>query len=215
MFRDRTEAGERLAQRLQTYRDANPVILALPRGGLPVARVAADRLAAPLDVILVRKIGAPGHKELAIGALVDGDTPEMVLNDDVVRLLNLPAGYLETETATLLEEIERRRNLYCGAHQRVGVQNKTAIVIDDGIATGATVKAALRATRKRQPKCLVLAVPVAPQDSLEELAGEADKIVCLETPSPFMAVSVHYGAFPQVADDEVVALLSNDQAHRG
>lgn len=209
MFRDRTDAGEHLARALAEYKSADPVVLALPRGGLPVARIVADALAAPLDIVLVRKIGAPGQSELALGALVDGDPPEAVLNADLVELFGVSEDYLAQEKQALSKELDRRRESYLGDRERTDVAGKTAIVVDDGIATGATMRAALTATRSRSPKTLVLAVPVAPGESLRELSEEADRVVCLSTPEHFRAVSLHYQRFPQVSDDEVIALLGN------
>lgn len=207
MFRDRTEAGEQLAEALAEYRSADPVVLALPRGGVPIARIVADALDAPLDIVLVRKIGAPGQSELALGALVDGDTPEAVLNADLVELFEISEDYLAREKQLLAEELDRRRESYLGGRERVAVAGRTVIVVDDGIATGATMRAALKATRRRGPETLVLAVPVAPAESLRALSGEADRMVCLSTPKHFRAVSLHYRRFPQVPDEEVIALL--------
>ncbi|MCG8503994.1 MAG: phosphoribosyltransferase [Sphingomonadales bacterium] len=209
MFRDRTDAGEQLAQALAEHQATDPVVLALPRGGLPVARVVADALGAPLDIVLVRKIGAPGQRELALGALVDGDPPQAVLNADLIELLGVSEEYLEQEKQALTEELNRRRESYLGDRKRADVAGKTAIVVDDGIATGATMRAALTATRRRGPETLVLAVPVAPAESLHGLSGEADSVVCLSTPAHFRAVSLHYQRFPQVSDDEVIALLGD------
>ena len=209
MFRDRTDAGAQLAQALAEYQAADPVVLALPRGGLPVARVVADALGAPLDIVLVRKIGAPGQSELALGALVDGDPPQAVLNADLIELLGVSEEYLEQEKQALTAELNRRRESYLGDRKRADVAGKTAIVVDDGIATGATMRAALTATRRRGPETLVLAVPVAPAESLHGLSGEVDSVICLSTPDHFRAVSLHYQRFPQVSDDEVIALLGD------
>ena len=206
-FKDRSDAGRKLAKALAAYKDQHPVILALPRGGVPVAAEVAAALHAPLDLILVRKIGVPIQPELAMGAVVDGGAPIIVRNEDVIRL----AGIDETEFKAIcdseLAEIERRRQRYFGSRERSDVAGRTAIVIDDGIATGATTRAALRATRMRNPKKLVLAVPVAPTDSLAALRSDADEIVCLEDYEFFGAIGGYYLNFNQVADEEVIEIL--------
>jgi putative phosphoribosyl transferase len=206
-FADRSEAGRRLAEALQTFQDQRPVVLALPRGGVPVAYEVAKALRAPLDLVLVRKSGAPFHPELAIGAVVDGERPELVVNQDVVDEYRIPEGYLESERRRQLEEIERRRQLYLAGRPRAQVRERTAIVIDDGIATGATMEAALRATRRADPARLVLAVPVAPPDTLERLRPEVDEVVCLMVPNFLGAIGSFYRDFRQLDDDEVIALL--------
>jgi predicted phosphoribosyltransferase len=207
-FADRTEAGRKLAQALAGYKDQQPVVLALPRGGVPVAAQVADALKAPLDLILVRKIGVPMQPELAMGAVVDGKTPIIVRNEEVIQL----AGIEETEFKAVcdaeLAEIERRRQLYLGGRERLDVAGRVAIVIDDGIATGATTRAALRATRARKPKKLVLAVPVAPTESLAEMRAEADEVVCLEDYESFGAIGYYYSDFRQTSDQEVIDALA-------
>ena len=209
MFDDRQDAGRRLGQRLQTLNLRDPLVLALPRGGVPVGIEVAKALAAPLDLVLVRKIGAPGHAELAAGAVVDGSLPELVVNEDVIRSYRIDAAYLEHAKARQLEEIERRRRLYLGERTRAPVAGRTAIIVDDGIATGATVRAAMHAVRRAKPATLVLAVPVAAASTLAELATEADRIVCLHQPADLMAVGQYYRDFRQVEDAEVVAMLAN------
>ena len=208
LFCDRRDAGLRLAVALAPYRQERPIVLALPRGGVPVAFEVAKALAAPLDVLLVRKIGAPGYEELALGAIVDGDEPQLVLNEDVVRSVAPRAGYIDAEKQRQLAEIERRRQHYAGDRPPVSAKGRVVVVIDDGIATGATVKAALRGLARHDPARLVLAVPVAPADSLAELRAECDDIVCLATPDPFYAVGPHYRDFRQTTDEEVVRLLA-------
>ena len=207
MFRDRRDAGRRLAQALAGLDLPNPVLLALPRGGVPVAVEAAGLLRAPLDLVLVRKIGAPGHQELAAGAIVDGSRPDLVRNEDVIRSYRIDESYLAAEALRQLAEIERRRRLYLGLRPRVPLEGRDAIVVDDGIATGATVRAALQAVRRARPRSLVLAVPVAPPETLAELGPLCDEIVCLESPPDFHAVGQFYRDFGQVPDDEVVELL--------
>lgn len=207
LFADRTDAGRQLAAQLLRFKDKDPVVLALPRGGVPIGREVAAALNAPMDLILVRKIGAPGQPELALGAVVDGPRPELVINEDVKAMLHVGADYIAREEARQLEEIRRRRALWLGERPRVAIEGKTALIVDDGIATGATVRAALRAVRRARPGHLVLAAPVAPPDTVERLRADADEIVCLATPSAFWAISMFYGDFPQVADSEVSAMM--------
>ncbi len=213
-FLDRRDAGSRLAAALERFKADKPVILALPRGGVPVAFEVARALAAELDLLLVRKIGAPGHQELAIGAVVDGKNPQLVLNDEIIARAVPPAGYIEAEQARQLAEIERRRQLYRGDAPPPDTRGRTVIVVDDGIATGATVKAALRGVRQNEPRRLILAVPVAPPGTLEELAHKCDEIVCLSAPERFRAVGSHYVDFDQTSDGEVVSLLAEARAAR-
>jgi putative phosphoribosyl transferase len=206
-FADRTEAGRRLAERVLNLESEHPVVLALPRGGVPVAFEVAKALAAPLDLVLVRKIGAPFQPELAIGAVVDGEHPELVVNRDLIEECGVPDSYLESERQRQLEEIERRRQLYLGGRARAPIEGRTAIVVDDGIATGATMEAALHATRRAGPRHLVLAVPVAPPDTLERLRPEVDQVVCLMMPAYLGAIGSFYRDFRQLGDEEVITLL--------
>jgi putative phosphoribosyl transferase len=206
-FRDRSDAGRKLAKALASYKDQEPVILALPRGGVPVAAEVAAVLNAPLDLILVRKIGVPVQPELAMGAVVDGGAPIIVRNEDVIRLAGIDEAEFKAICDGELAEIERRRQRYLGSRERVDVSGRTAIVIDDGVATGATTRAALRATRMRNPKKLVLAVPVAPTDNLAALRSDADEVICLEDYEFFGAIGFYYADFNQVADEEVIELL--------
>jgi putative phosphoribosyl transferase len=212
IFQDRRDAGRQLAEALQRFAEVDPVILALPRGGVPVGFEVASVLAAPLDVVLVRKIGVPGHEELALGAVVDGANPQLVLNEEIVRLAAPKDGYIETEEKRQLAEIERQHHLYRGDKPPTDVSGRTAIVIDDGIATGATVKAALLGIARSKPRRLVLAVPVAPPDTIDDLSTACDEIVCLQSPDPFYAVGAHYVDFSPTSDDEVVRLLAQARA---
>ena len=213
-FRNRSDAGRQLAKALAGYKDQQPVILALPRGGVPVAAQVAAALNAPLDLILVRKIGVPFQPELAMGAVVDGGAPIVVRNEDVIRLAGIDESEFKAVCDDELAEIERRRQRYLGNRKHVDVSGRTAIVIDDGIATGATTRAALRATRVRKPKRLVLAVPVAPTDSLSELRHDADDVVCLEDHEFFGAIGVYYADFSQVPDEEVIEILKRFPVQR-
>ncbi len=206
-FADRHDAGRLLAERLLRFKDGRPVVLALPRGGVPVGFEIARALAAPLDLVLVRKLGAPGQPELAIGALALGEEAEFVTDPQLLATLGVPPAALEAIKARELREIERRRKLYLGDRKQVAVAGRTAILVDDGIATGATMRAALAATRKRKPARLVLAVPVAPPDTIARLAAEADEIVCLAEPRSFLAVGQFYRTFTQLEDREVLDLL--------
>jgi putative phosphoribosyl transferase len=211
-FWDRAEAGRQLAQHLMIYAAQRPVILALPRGGVPVAYEVAKALRAPLDLIFVRKIGAPGQAEFGLGAVVDGAHPQIVLNEDALDHVRVPPGYIEEETQRQLQEIERRREHYLAGRRPVDVAGRVAIVVDDGIATGGTVRAALKGLSRARPSRLILAVPVAPADTIERLRAEADEVVCLMTPEPFYAVGEHYDDFRQTSDREVTTLL--DEAQR-
>jgi len=206
-FIDRVDAGKRLAKALMSYKDQQPVVLALPRGGVPVAAEIAAALGAPLDLILVRKIGVPGQPELAMGAVVDGGAPMVVRNEQVIRLSGVSESEFNAVRDRELAEIERRRKLYVGDRPHPTLAGRTAIIVDDGVATGATTRAALRAIRTRGPRCLVLAVPVAPTDSLNELRHEADDVICLEDYEDFGAIGLFYSDFRQVADAEVIELL--------
>jgi len=203
-FADRSEAGRELAARVLRLDLEAPVVLALPRGGVPVGFEIARALQAPLDALLVRKIGAPGHNEFALGAVVEGDPPIVVLNEDVPKRF-LPHVHREAEREAA--EIERRRQSLRGGRPLTALAGRTAIVVDDGIATGATFRAALKATKKLNAAKVIAAIPVAPADSLRAIEDLADHVVCLATPEPFYAVGLHYGDFTQTTDAEVVALL--------
>jgi putative phosphoribosyl transferase len=212
MFRDRREAGRRLAERLLTYRNDKPVVLALPRGGVPVAAEVAQALDAPLDVLVVRKLGAPGQPELGIGAVVDGDHPRTVVNEEIASALGVSEEYLLREIRSQLTEVDRRQTAYRQGRPALDVSDRTAIVVDDGIATGGTVRAALRGVRRLGPRRVVLAVPVAPIETLEALRAECDDVVCLHAPMTFYAIGEFYRDFGQTSDAEVVKLLADARA---
>lgn len=207
-FRDRKDAGRRLADALRGFKDGHPVVLALPRGGVPVAAEVARALGAPLDLLLVRKIGVPFHPELAMGAVVDGAAPLVVRNEDVIRMAQVSEAEFAAIRDRELAEIKRRRARYVGDRSHPDLKGQVAIVIDDGIATGATTRAALRAVRKQEPSRLILAVPVAPTGTLRELRQEADEVMSLENYEPFGAVGAYYADFGQTSDEEVAALLA-------
>jgi putative phosphoribosyl transferase len=206
-FTSREDAGRQLAQKLRAMNFPDPVVLALPRGGVPVAAEVARALNAPLDVLLVRKIGVPWQRELAAAAIVDGENPDLVLNESVMKAMGVRIADVEALSKRELEEIERRRKLYVGDRQSVSVLGKTAIVVDDGIATGTTAMAALKALRRRDPKTIVLAVPVGSPDSLSRLRAYADQVICLESPAIFYAIGQFYSDFHQLSDEEVIGYL--------
>ena len=208
MFTDRREAGRQLAERLKGLAGTPAVVLALPRGGVPVAAEIAQALGLPLDLMLVRKVGLPGHRELALAAVAGPEGADMAVNREVAA----EAGYTDAEIEALAAperaEIRRRRELYLAGRAPAEVKGRTAVLVDDGIATGATVRAALQALRRMGPARIVLAVPVAAGDTIEALQGEADEVVCLDTPPLFYAVGAHYADFSQVSDDEVTRILA-------
>jgi putative phosphoribosyl transferase len=207
LFADRQDAGRRLAAELLRFKDRRPAVLALPRGGVPVGFEIAARLEAPLDIVLVRKIGHPLSPELAIGAIADGEGLEKVIDENMVAEFGVSQAYLDKEIARQQREIEQRRQLYFKSRQPVDIRQHTALVVDDGIATGATMRAALRAVRRRAPAMLVLAVPVAPASALEAMRPEVDEIVCLTSPEDFGAVGLFYADFRPVDDKAVIDLL--------
>ena len=213
-FKDRSDAGRKLATALTSYKDRQPVVLALPRGGVPVAAEICAVLNAPLDLILVRKIGVPIQPELAMGAVVDGGQPIVVPNEDVIALASIDESEFKRVCDGELAEIDSRRQRYLGSRQRADIVGRTAIVVDDGVATGATTRAALRATRMRNPKRLVLAVPVAPTGTVAELRREADDVICLEDHEFLGAIGAYYADFSQVSDEQVVDILKQFPAQR-
>lgn len=208
LFADRRDAGRRLASRLAALHLDSPIVLALPRGGVPVAAEVAAELAAPLDVMLVRKLGAPGQPEFGLGAVADGSDPQVVLNDEALAIFDPPPGYVDAESRRQLEELERRRHAYMGDREPLDPHGRAVVLVDDGIATGSTVKVALTALRRAGAARIILAVPLAPAGVLRQLASLADDVVCLASPEPFVAVGRHYADFAQTTDAEVVSLLS-------
>ncbi len=207
MFRDRKEAGQLLARELSSRGFRQPLVLALPRGGVPVGYEIAAALDAPLDILAVRKVGAPFHPELGVGALVDGDSPEALLDMDMIARLGIRREDLDETIRKETAEVRRREGLYRGGRPPVAVAGRTAILVDDGIATGSSVRAALRSLKRKGARRVVLAVPVAPPETLESLAPEADEIVCLQKPDFFRAVGQFYEDFGQVSDAEVIGFL--------
>lgn len=207
MFSSRTDAGRQLAARLSGLASENPIVYALPRGGVPVAVEVARALRAPLDLLIVRKIGAPGYPELALGAVTDGDEPHLVLNDDVYAATGRDADGLERARQRELAEIERRRKRYLGDRPPLDPFGQTAIVIDDGLATGATARAALAELRRQDAARIVLAVPVAPAQTVSDMRSEADDVVVVNAPTTFWAIGQFYSDFHQLTDDETVSIL--------
>jgi putative phosphoribosyl transferase len=211
-FRDRTEAGHLLATKLLKFANRPDLqILALPRGGVPVALEVAKELNAPLDVFVVRKLGVPGHEELAMGAVATGGV--RVLNRDVIDSLRIPRALIEATTAEELQELARRERLYRDDRPAPNIRNRIVILIDDGLATGSTMRAAVAALRKLHPAKIVVAVPTAAPSTCDEFRGEVDEIICAETPQPFYAVGAWYENFSQVTDDEVRQMLELEPAH--
>jgi putative phosphoribosyl transferase len=210
IFHDRHDAGRQLAQALERYAGRGEVIvLALPRGGVPVGYEVARALHVPLDVYLVRKLGVPGRPELAMGAIAMGGG--RVLNEDVIEALAIPEQVIDAVAAAETYEIERRDRLYRGDRPPPAVRGQTVIVVDDGLATGATMRAAIAALREQTPARIVVAVPTAARETCNELRREADEVICLTTPSPFLAVGAWYADFSATEDDEVRDLLTHMQ----
>ena len=207
IYRDRKDAGEELAPRLSEYaRRDDILVLALPRGGVPVAYEVARVLNAPLDIFLVRKLGVPGHEELAMGAISTGGV--RVINADVVDYLRIPARVVDTVVDTELRELERRERLYRGARTEPDVSGKTVILVDDGLATGSTMRAAVEGLAQQNPARVVVAVPVSAPETCDEYRMGVDEIICAQTPEPFMGVGMWYQDFSQTTDAEVRDLLA-------
>lgn len=213
-FADRRDAGRALARAMQARTFDDPVVLALPRGGVPVGFEVAKALSAPLDVLMVRKIGAPGHEEYGIGAVVDGGAHQVIIDEAAARMVGASQDYIDFQTARQLAEIERRRALY-RTGPPVSLGHRDVIVVDDGIATGGTIRAALQGLAKTNPARIILAVPLAPAEALSELRGLCDQVICLASPSPFYAVGAHYRDFSQTEDEEVIGLLGQARLWQG
>jgi predicted phosphoribosyltransferase len=206
-FQNRKEAGKQLAAALARFKNQRPVVLALPRGGVPVAREVAEGLSAPLDLVLVRKIGAPKQPEFAMGAVVEGTPPVTVRSEAVIHALRITDEEFDLVRDRELVEIERRRQAYLGQRPRVPVAGRVAILVDDGIATGMTIRAAARATARRAPDRIVIAAPVASADTAASLRREVDEVICVEEPDDLFAIGYHYADFSQVSDDAVREIL--------
>ncbi len=212
-YQDRPEAGRLLSQQVaRDHRGEDVVVLALPRGGVPVAFEVAEALDAPLDLMLVRKLGVPGQEELAMGAIASGGV--RVLNEDVVQALAISPETLEAVARDQEAELTRRERAYRGGRPYPELAGKTVVLVDDGLATGATMRAAVAATRQHRPRAVVVAVPVAPRETVEVLGQEADEVVCPATPEPFMGVGMWYEDFRQTSDDEVRDLLARSWRRR-
>lgn len=207
MFQDRAEAGRRLAEALAHLGREGAVVLAIPRGGVQVGAEVARMWGWPLDIVIPRKVRAPGNQELGLGAVAPG---VRVLDERMVRALRVSPEYLEKEIAVEEEEIRRRSEAYRAGRPPVDLQGKVAVVVDDGVATGGTATAAVRWARAQGAARVILAVPVAPAEALANLAKEADEVVCLATPEPFYAVGQWYASFPQIPDQEVVRMLREE-----
>ncbi|WP_187970267.1 phosphoribosyltransferase [Aquibium microcysteis] len=207
MFEDRTEAGRLLAGEIAALSPHDPVVLALPRGGVPVADPIAGALNAPLDLVIVRKVGAPANPELAVAAIVDGNPPDVVLNREMVEAYGLSEEELDALVKQERPELERRAHAYRSGRKALSVTGKTAILVDDGAATGTTMRVAIRAMRRRSPRAILVALPVAPAGTVQELRLEADRVVCLSQPAQFRALSLHYRDFHQLTDEEVTLTL--------
>ncbi len=205
VFRDRVDAGQKLAKKLEYLKGKDLIVVAIPRGGVVVGGEVARLLKVPLELIIPRKIGAPGNPELAIGAVISPN--EVVINESLKRSLNVSDEYLKEVIEEETKEIERREKKYFGKHQPLEIQGKVLVLVDDGLATGYTALATIRALRKKKPKEIILAVPVAPKETISFLSKETDEIICLETPTFFYAVGQFYDDFSQTTDEEVIEIL--------
>ena len=208
MFSDREAAGRKLADLLAKRDFDRPIVLALPRGGVPVASEIARRLKCPLDVLIVRKIGVPRQPELAAAAVVDGHHPEIIRNEGVIEATGLTERELERLASEQLAEIARRRRTYVGDRLPPPLKGRTVILVDDGIATGASMKAGISSLRRQEAKKIVVAVPLAPKQTVRDLEAIADEVICLDTPVPFLAIGPHYADFHQLSDREVIEILA-------
>jgi putative phosphoribosyl transferase len=209
MFRDRSEAGRMLGEEIVRLRPRDPVVLALPRGGVPVACEVAKAVGARIDLVIVKKIGAPGNPELAVAAIVDGDPPDVVLNREIIEVFALSDDEVAALVARGRPELERIRNAFSRARRPLSVKGKTVVIVDDGAATGVSMKVAVRAIRRRSPHSIIVALPVASQEAAAELTREADEFVSLSIPARFRALSYHYRDFPQLGDEEITAMLAD------
>jgi predicted phosphoribosyltransferase len=213
-FRDRVHAGKFLAERLRKYANRPDVlVLALPRGGVPVAHEVAKALHAPMDVFLVRKLGVPGHEELAMGAVASGGV--RVINEDVVRSLGIPDAAIDFVASRELVELSRREKAYRGNRPEPEIEGRTVILVDDGLATGSTMRAAAQALKTKHPAKIVVAVPIAAPETCDALSREVDEVVCAVTPQPFYAVGLWYDDFDQTTDEDVRALLAESRGDEG
>ena len=213
LFKDRVEAGKRLASALRSFAGKGAIVLAIPRGGVVVGFEVARALGLPLDVIIPRKIGAPDNPELAIGAMTEDGT--VILDESLISYLGVPEGYVKAESNRQKLEIERRLRLYRGDVPYPTLRNRDVIIVDDGIATGSTMKAALASTRKKGAKSVIVAIPVGPPSTIQELEKEADRVICLHTPESFQAIGQFYEDFAQTADCEVTRLLRLSRQKKG
>jgi putative phosphoribosyl transferase len=213
-FSDRAAAGRDLAAALADRGLKDPLVLALPRGGIPLGVEIARALGAPLDLVLVRKIGMPGQEELALAAIVEGDPPEVVINDEVMRFVRGAEDYVAGQAEAKRGELAERRRNYLGDRPRVPVSGRTVVLVDDGLATGTSARAAIRALRRQGAARIVVAVPVAPTDTVAEMRREADEVICLHASRDFRGVGAFYGDFHQLSDEEAVSLLQEAWSDR-
>ena len=213
-FKNRVAAGRALAEKLEERHYPNAVVYALPRGGVPIALEIGRKLSAPVDLLLVRKIGVPHHEELAAGAIVDGENPDIIINPEIVHAAQMTKADFEVAAALALKEIERRRALYLGGAKAISARGATAILIDDGIATGASMRAAIEAVRRREPTRVVVAVPVASREAVSEFSELADAFICIAAPAHFGAVGYYYEDFTQLSDEDVIAMMQEARALR-
>jgi putative phosphoribosyl transferase len=209
-FLDRSDAGRQLARALASETIEQPLVLAIPRGGVPVGAEIAAGLEAELDLLFVRKIGAPWNKEVAIGAVAGTDKPQTVFNSDIVAASGATQGYIDSEVASQLSEINRQQQTYLGHRKPIAVEGRNVIVTDDGVATGATLAAGLKALRMQGVASITIAIPVAPSEAIELLANSVDRLICLYQPEDFRAVGLHYRHFDQVSDHEVIDALKRN-----
>jgi putative phosphoribosyl transferase len=205
MFRDRVDAGKKLAKELLEYKESNPVVLAIPRGGVVVGYEVAKELAAPLDIVVPRKIPAPYNPELGIGAVAQDGT--IIIDSEIKKYVSFSDEYVQEEAKRQIKEIERRTKAYRRDRESISIKNRVIILVDDGLATGVTMRAAIRSIRKQNPKKIVVAVPVGPPGTVQKIKEEADEVISLITFEPFEAVGQFYSDFSQTSDDEVIEIL--------